>query len=79
MPTIRRVSVRVVTTALRIRRTGLPTVVASVDPFKSETLTNYEIGFKTTWNNMFRFNAAVYMEDWNNIQYSVVAAPRVRA
>ncbi|WJS98503.1 TonB-dependent receptor [Novosphingobium humi] len=59
---------------LRIRRAGLPTVVASVDPYKSETLTNYEIGFKTTWNNIFRFNAAIYMEDWSNIQYSVVIA-----
>ena len=42
--------------------------------FKSEELTNYEVGLKTTCNNMFRFNAAVYYEDWNNIQYSVVVS-----
>ncbi len=42
--------------------------------FKSETLTNYELGFKGTWNNMFRLNASVYIEDWNNIQYGVVVA-----
>ncbi len=55
---------------LRVRNVG----VYAVDPFKSETLTNYELGFKTTWANKFRFNAAVYMEEWNNIQYSVVVA-----
>lgn len=55
---------------LRIRNIG----VATVPPFQSEELTNYEIGIKTTWNNMFRFNAAVYYEDWNNIQYSVVVS-----
>ncbi len=55
---------------LRIRSLG----PVDVDPFKSETLTNYEIGVKTTWNRMFRFNAAVYLEKWNNIQYSVVVA-----
>ncbi len=55
---------------LRIRNIG----VATVAPFKSETLTNFEIGVKTTWNNMFRFNAAVYYEKWNNIQYGVVVS-----
>ncbi|MFT3968196.1 MAG: TonB-dependent receptor [Sphingobium sp.] len=56
---------------LRIRSTGQ---LATITPFKSETLTNYEIGFKTTWNNMFRFNAAAYYEKWNNIQYNVVVS-----
>ncbi|MEH3048155.1 TonB-dependent receptor [Sphingomonas adhaesiva] len=55
---------------LRIRSLG----PVDVDPFKSETLTNYEFGVKTTWNRMFRFNAAVYYEKWSNIQYSVVVA-----
>lgn len=55
---------------LRIRNVG----VATVPPFKSETLTNFEIGVKTTWNNIFRFNASVYYEKWDNIQYSVVIA-----
>ena len=55
---------------LRIRNVG----VATVPPYKSETLTNYEIGFKTSWNNIFRFNASIYREDWNNIQYSVVVS-----
>ena len=56
---------------LRIRSLGK---ILNVAPFESETLTNFELGVKTTWNNMFRFNAAVYFEKWNNIQYSVVVA-----
>jgi iron complex outermembrane recepter protein len=55
---------------LRIRNFGL----ATVNPFGAETLTNYEIGLKTTWNNIFRFNAAAYFERWNNIQYSVIVS-----
>ena len=49
-------------------------VVYAVDPFRSEDLVNYEIGFKTTWNNMFRFNAAIYLEKWKDLQYSVVVS-----
>jgi outer membrane receptor protein involved in Fe transport len=56
---------------LRIRSLGK---ILNVAPFKSETLTNLELGVKTTWNNIFRFNAAVYYEKWNNIQYGVVVA-----
>jgi outer membrane receptor protein involved in Fe transport len=56
---------------LRIRTTGITVAAPS---FKSETLTNYEIGVKTTWNNVFRFNASAYYETWNNIQYAVVVA-----
>ena len=55
---------------LRIRGVGVATVV----PYKSENLTNYEIGVKTTWHNIFRFNAAAYIEDWDNIQYGVVVS-----
>lgn len=55
---------------LRIRNLG----VATVPPFKSETLTNYEMGVKTLWGDNFRFNASVYYEEWENIQYSVVVS-----
>jgi len=55
---------------LRIRNVG----VATVPPFKSEELTNYEVGIKTLWGDIFRFNAAVYYETWDNIQYSVVVS-----
>ncbi|CAN5281264.1 TonB-dependent receptor [soil metagenome] len=56
---------------LRIRSLGK---ILNVAPFESEKLTNFELGVKTSWNNIFRFNAAVYLEKWNNIQYSVVVA-----
>ncbi len=60
---------------LRIRKTDTqPQVVVAAPAFQSETLTNFEIGFKTTWNNVFRFNGAIYLEKWNNIQYGVVVA-----
>ncbi len=55
---------------LRIRDYG----VATVAPYLSETLTNYEVGLKTTWARIFRFNAAAYIEDWDNVQYGVVVA-----
>ena len=56
---------------LRIRSLGR---ILAVDPFKSETLTNFEAGVKTSWGGIFRFNASIYLEKWNNIQYSVVVA-----
>ena len=60
---------------LRIRATATqPSVVVAAPSFKSETLTNFELGFKGTFNNVFRFNAAIYLEKWNNIQYGVVVA-----
>jgi outer membrane receptor protein involved in Fe transport len=55
---------------LRIRGYGL----ATVDPFKSEKLSNFELGFKTQWNNIFKLNIDGYYETWNGIQYSVVVA-----
>lgn len=48
--------------------------VYAVAPFRSEDLINYEIGFKTTWNNIFRFNAAIYLEKWKDLQYGVVVS-----
>ncbi|MGF7204445.1 outer membrane receptor protein involved in Fe transport [Sphingobium olei] len=55
---------------LRIRNFG-PVDVA---PFQSETLTNYELGMKTTWGGIFRLNVAAYFEKWDNIQYGVVVS-----
>ncbi len=60
---------------LRLRQTATqPQVVVAAPPYESETLTNFEIGFKGTFNNVFRFNAAIYVENWNNIQYGLVVA-----
>jgi iron complex outermembrane recepter protein len=40
-------------------------------PYKPDFLTNYEIGWKTTWmGNRLRFNGAIYKEVWDNFQFS---------
>ncbi|EGD59228.1 TonB-dependent receptor [Novosphingobium nitrogenifigens DSM 19370] len=46
--------------------------LANASPYKSDTLTNFEIGWKTTWGRHFRWNAALYYEKWNGIQYVVI-------
>jgi len=38
--------------------------------YSADSLTNYEIGWKTSWaDNSVRFNGALYWEDWNNFQF----------
>jgi outer membrane receptor protein involved in Fe transport len=39
--------------------------------FNSDTLTNYELGFKSSWDqNRLRLNLAVFQEDWHDFQFS---------
>ena len=39
-------------------------------PYSPDSLDNYEIGFKTTWDDdRLRFNGAFYWEDWKNFQF----------
>lgn len=46
------------------RRGGFP-------PYKADFLTNYEVGFKTSWlNNRLRFNGAAFLEKWDKFQFS---------
>ena len=43
--------------------------------YNPDTLDNYEIGWKTSWfDRKLRFNAAVYHEVWNGIQYALPGA-----
>ena len=43
----------------------------TLPPYKADYLTNYELGWKTTWaGNRVRFNGAVFVEDWKNFQFS---------
>ncbi len=43
---------------------------ATVRPYDSDYLTNYEIGFKTTLlDGDLRFNGALYMQDWKSFQF----------
>jgi iron complex outermembrane recepter protein len=50
---------------------GFNTAVG-VRPYDSDTLTNYELGYKTTWNGVLRLNGAVYYDKWDGMQFSVV-------
>jgi outer membrane receptor protein involved in Fe transport len=43
----------------------------SAAPFVADTLTNYEIGWKTTWAHKVRFNGALFYDKWENVQTSV--------
>ncbi len=48
---------------------------ADVQPYSADFLTNYELGAKTTWwGGKFRFNAAVYRQDWDKFQFSFLGA-----
>lgn len=44
---------------------------STIPPYTSDTLTNYEVGWKTSWyDNRVRFNAAFYWEEWDDFQFS---------
>ena len=44
-------------------------------PYVSDFLTNYEVGWKTSWlDGKLRFNGALYLEEWNNFQFSFLGA-----
>lgn len=47
----------------------------SLPPYKSDFLTNYEIGWKTSWaDNRFILNGALFREDWKDFQFSYLGA-----
>ncbi len=40
-------------------------------PYKADFLTNYEVGWKTSWaDNRLRFNGAIYVGKWDDFQFS---------
>lgn len=43
---------------------------APIPPYIADYLTNYEVGWKTTWANRFRFNGAIFRQDWDDFQFS---------
>lgn len=50
------------------RRFNLP-------PYLPDYLTNYELGFKTTWaGGRLRFNGALFHQDWDDFQYGILGA-----
>jgi outer membrane receptor protein involved in Fe transport len=47
----------------------------SFPPYKADFLTNYEIGWKTSFaQDRLRFNGAIYHGDWDNFQFSFLGA-----
>jgi iron complex outermembrane recepter protein len=40
-------------------------------PYVADTLTNFEIGWKTTWAHKLRFNGALFYEKWKDAQTAV--------
>lgn len=57
--------------AADIADSGFQNVCALPDEvlFESDTTTNYEVGFKSTWfTNQLHFNAATFYVDWDNAQ-----------
>ncbi len=44
----------------------------NVPPFKADTLSNYELGWKTSWfDRTLYVNGALFWEEWEKIQYSL--------
>jgi outer membrane receptor protein involved in Fe transport len=47
----------------------------TLPPYQSDVLKNYEFGWKTSWaDNRFRWNGAIFLEKWNDFQFSIVGA-----
>lgn len=45
------------------------------EPYQSDYLKNYELGWKTTWaGNTLRWNGAVFYEKWDKFQFSFLGA-----
>ena len=44
----------------------------TIRAYNADTLSNYEVGFKTSWlNHHLRINGAIFMEDWKKLQYGL--------
>lgn len=51
---------------------------AGFAPYGKDTLSNYEIGWKTSWlDHRLRINGAAYYEDWKGVQYGLTGAGAV--
>jgi len=49
-----------------------------VNPYKADTLDNFEVGLKTQmFNRMLTLNVAAFYEDWKNLQYGLTSAGAV--
>ena len=47
----------------------------TLPPYLSDYLTNYELGWKTTWaDNRLTFNGSVFHQEWEDFQFSILGA-----
>ena len=47
----------------------------TLPPYKSDFLTNYELGWKSSWaGKRVRFNGAVFQEDWKDFQFALLGS-----
>jgi outer membrane receptor protein involved in Fe transport len=45
----------------------------TLPPYQADFLTNYELGWKTTWaGGRVRFNGAVFQEEWDDFQFALL-------
>jgi len=48
---------------------------STLEPYDSDELSNYEIGWKTQWfDDRLRFNGAIFHQTWTDFQYSLLGA-----
>ncbi len=54
-----------------VNRVFDPAIHSIYPPYQADYLKNYEFGWKTQWlNRSLRWNGALFLEDWNNFQFS---------
>lgn len=47
----------------------------SLPPYESDFLTNYEVGWKTSWlDRSVQWNGAVYLQKWDDFQFAILGA-----
>jgi iron complex outermembrane receptor protein len=50
--------------------------IATIPPYHADSLTNYELGWKTSWlGNSLRWNGAAYDEEFDKFQFAVLFPP----
>jgi iron complex outermembrane recepter protein len=53
-----------------VNRVYSPALKALFPPYRADVLTNYELGWKTQWDNhRLRWNGALFLENWHNFQF----------
>jgi outer membrane receptor protein involved in Fe transport len=57
-----------------------PSPGQAVPTYAPDFLQNYELGWKTQWlNHRLRYNGDLFLENWNNFQFSFLVPPSITA